>query len=194
MVNDGLGDDLRTAFQKVNANFTALSGLANAITAVNITAPAASTGYTTGYSIFTGLTGSTLGFKALIPGSKIAFTDTPDAIVVSNTATMFSTIATSDGSIDANRTPVITFAGDSDISITLTQPVSGTTNPPAAAIPGVVNIRSVTPVSELIKTYDFGSITGEVSNIFQLYLTATFVDFGSIPKPAAISIDLGAII
>jgi hypothetical protein len=72
--------------------------------------------------------------------------------------------------------------------------VSGTTNPPAAAIPGVVNIRSVTPVSELIKTYDFGSITGEVSNIFQLYLTATFVDFGSIPNPAAISIELGAII
>jgi hypothetical protein len=24
VVNDGLGDDLRTAFQKVNANFTAL--------------------------------------------------------------------------------------------------------------------------------------------------------------------------
>ena len=26
LVNDGLGDDLRTAFQKVNANFTSLNG------------------------------------------------------------------------------------------------------------------------------------------------------------------------
>jgi hypothetical protein len=35
VVNDGLGDDLRTAFQKVNANFTDLSAQLT-ITATNV--------------------------------------------------------------------------------------------------------------------------------------------------------------
>ena len=68
LVNDGLGDDLRTAFQRVNDNFTELDA-ALGITGSNIG--------TTGYGLFKQRTGATLEFKNLVSGRQIQLDDTP---------------------------------------------------------------------------------------------------------------------
>ena len=57
VVNDGLGDDLRTAFEKVNANFTDLSTQLT-ITATNVGA--------TGVGVFKEKVGADLKFKKFL--------------------------------------------------------------------------------------------------------------------------------
>ena len=173
--NDGLGDNLRTAFEKVNANFTELSAVANAITSVSITAPA----NPSGYSIFTGLENSALKFKDLAAGRNISFNETPNSVIISNSASMFTKVATATSEINSALTSTLKFAGDADISITLTQPIPSTDIPPGETIPGVVNVRSNTPIGLLIKSYDFGNIDNAVHNVFQLFLSATVIDFGA---------------
>ena len=74
-VNDGLGDDLRTAFQKVNANFSNLSAQLT-ITATNMG--------TTGSGVFKEKVGAELQFKKLVSGTKMLLDDTGDTIVVNN--------------------------------------------------------------------------------------------------------------
>lgn len=188
--NDGLGDNLRTAFEKVNANFTELSAVANAITSVNITAPT----NPTGYSIFTGLDNSTLTFKDFAAGRNISFTETPTSVLISNSASMFSAVATATDGFDSVLSSTLKFAGDADISISLTQPIAGNVNPPSQPTSGIVNIRSNTPIGQIIKTYDFGHLDNVIGNIFQLYLATTTVDFGTIPSPSPYTLDMGTIV
>ena len=75
VVNDGLGDDLRTAFQKVNANFADL----NAELTVTVT----NTG-TTGVGLFKEKVGSDLRFKKLVSGTKMLLDEQEDNIIVNN--------------------------------------------------------------------------------------------------------------
>ena len=76
VVNDGLGDDLRTAFQKVNANFAELDqGLT--VTAANIGE--------TGYGIFKEKVGNELQFKKLVEGSKITINEFGNSLRISTT-------------------------------------------------------------------------------------------------------------
>jgi hypothetical protein len=187
--NDGLGDNLRTAFEKVNANFTELSIVANAISSVSITAPS----NPSGYSIFTGLENSALKFKDLAAGRNISFIETPTSVIISDNTSMFTKVATATSEINSALTPILKFAGDADISVTLTQPIPSTAIPPGETIPGVVNITSNTPVSQLIKTYDFGQLDN-IYNVFQLFLAATTIDFGSITTPSTLGLDMGTII
>jgi hypothetical protein len=67
VVNDGLGDDLCTAFEKVNANFSDLSTQLT-ITAVNVN--------NTGVGVFKEKVGAELRFKKLVSGTKMLLTDT----------------------------------------------------------------------------------------------------------------------
>lgn len=187
--NDGLGDNLRTAFEKVNANFTELSIVANAISSVSITAPS----NPSGYSIFTGLENSALKFKDLAAGKNISFIETPTSVIISDNTSMFTKVATATSEINSALTPILKFAGDADISVTLTQPIPSTSIPPGETIPGVVNITSNTPVSQLIKTYDFGQLDN-IYNVFQLFLATTTIDFGSITTPSTLGLDMGTII
>ena len=188
--NDGLGDDLRTAFAKVNANFTTLSSAANAIVDVSITAPSTPSGY----SVFKGLVNSTLSFKNLSAGKNILLSESADSVSIVNTASMFNKVTTGTTEFDAGLSSTIKFVGDDDISISLTQPVAGTINPPTAAIPGIVNIRSTIPVGQILQTYNFGNLSNNISNVFELYLSTYSVDFGTIPLPNSLSIDLGTIV
>ena len=188
--NDGLGDNLRTAFEKVNANFTELSAVANAITSVSITAPA----NPSGYSIFTGLENSSLKFKDLTAGRNISFHETPNSVIIANSASMFTKVATATSEINSALTSTLKFAGDDDISITLTQPVPSTDIPPGETIPGVVNVRSNVPIGQIIKTYDFGQLNTASDNVFQLFLATTIIDFGTLTSPTSLSIDMGALL
>lgn len=191
VVNDGLGDDLRSAFQKVNSNFAELAIVANAITAVSITTPQTPSGY----SVFKGLNGSTLSFKELNAGKNIIMTESSTAITISSTASVFSKVATTDSQFDSGLSPTIKFEGDDDIIVSLTQPIAGTINPPTPAIPGVVNIHSAISVSKILKSYNFGGLmSSEINNVFELYLASYAVDFGSVSSPNGITLDMGAIV
>ena len=76
IVNDGLGDDLRTAFQKVNANFADLS--------TELTVSAQNLG-SAGIGIFKQKTGSVLEFKRLQSGSGIALDEFEDSVAIRST-------------------------------------------------------------------------------------------------------------
>ena len=79
VVNDGLGDDLRSAFQKVNANFSDLSTQLT-ITATNVGL--------TGVGVFKQKTGADLEFKNLVAGRNIAIDDNTNTLEVRSTAQM----------------------------------------------------------------------------------------------------------
>ena len=103
VVNDGLGDDLRTAFQKVNANFADL----NAELTVTVT----NTG-TTGVGLFKEKVGSELKFKKLVSGTKMLLDEQEDNIIVNSTAPdAFIRIDTDSGSVLANAHEQITMQG-----------------------------------------------------------------------------------
>ena len=77
VVNDGLGDDLRTAFEKVNANFSDLSAQLT-ITATNVG--------TVGIGVFKEKVGADLRFKKLVSGTKMLLNENTDTVTVNNTA------------------------------------------------------------------------------------------------------------
>lgn len=95
LVNDGLGDDLRTAFQKVNANFSDL------YTRVAITS-AENVGLA-GVGIFKTLDVDTLQFKKLVAGTGVTVTDNTDTVTIASPAqNAFTTVITDAGNLDAN--------------------------------------------------------------------------------------------
>lgn len=164
-VNDGLGDDLRTAFEKVNANFQAL----------NITA---STTDVPGYSIFKEKVNNDLVFKTLQSGKNVAITETTDAIIIANSAPdAFKKITTDSGSITASSFQEISIVGTDDIDVNSSS--------------STITVSSVLPVTNILTTYDLGPIGGVYSNVIQLLLAASTLDFGTITSPTLLDVDCG---
>lgn len=181
VVNDGLGDDLRTAFQKVNANFATLdSGLT--ITASNVG--------TTGTGVFKQKTGTNLEFKNLVSGTKIALNDTGNAIVINSTAAdAFTRFDTNSGSMLASVHQQITLSGTqapgsttsrSDIEVT----TSGSN----------VYFKTIIPVTDILTSFDFGYITGDFDYVTQATVALANYDFGTIDLPSTFDLDLGGIV
>jgi hypothetical protein len=167
IANDGLGDDLRTAFAKVNANFQAL----------NITA---STTDVPGYSIFKEKVDNNLVFRTLQSGTNIAITETPDAITIASSAPIaFKKISTDNGSISASSFQDISIVGTNDITV--------------ASSASTITVGSTLPVTDILTTYDFGPITGDFTNAIQLLLANTSINFGTISVPSMFNLDCGTL-
>jgi hypothetical protein len=189
LVNDGLGDDLRTAFRKVNENFTELN-TALTITASNIGS--------TGEGVFKQKTGLNLEFKNLVPGNKITLDGGVDFIRInSSQPDAFTSITTNDGSIIANNTSV-----PSTLDITLQG--SPTYTAPSAGLAGrnikvvktgdkVISIDTVLDLNQILLSVDFGSIAGSFQNPIQLALATANIDFGTITMPGRQNLNLGGI-
>ena len=181
VVNDGLGDDLRTAFQKVNANFASLDN--------ELTLTASNVG-TTGVGVFKQRNGADFEFKKLVPGTNMQLTDAPNGIIINNTSPdAFTRFDTDAGSMLASVHETITFAGTpapgavsnkNDIEVT----TSGS----------YVYFKNLIPVRDILTTYDFGTITGEFTNAMQLSLASANVDFGTITIPGRLSLNCGSIV
>ncbi len=181
VVNDGLGDDLRTAFQKVNANFTELNS-ALTITAANVG--------TTGVGVFKEKTGTQLSFKNLVSGTKIALSDTGNSIVINSTAAdAFTRIDTNSGSMLASVHQQISFSGTqapgsttsrSDIEVT----TSGSN----------IYFKNIIPVTDILTSFDFGYITGDYDYVTQATVALANYDFGTIDLPSTFDLDLGGIV
>lgn len=171
IVNDGLGDDLRTAFQKVNANFSSLNAA--------LTVTASSLG-DIGESVFKQITDNNLEFRKLVAGNKISLTSSVDNILISSTAAAgFNRITTNDGFISAEDEQLITVQGDPDIRVT----ASG----------AIITIGTVLDLNQILQTLDFGPINGAFTNIVQMNTAAANIDFGTFTNPSFFNIDLGTI-
>lgn len=173
LVNDGLGDDLRTAFQKVNTNFSDLYSTLE-ITAENIGA--------TGVGIFAQKSGSTLQFKNLVAGSKISLVGSTDNIIVSSTAEeAFTSVHTDAGVVNAASNTTMTIQGGDSVNVT----ASGS----------VITVDTNINLTQALQTVDFGYLTGTFDNTVQFLLSQANIDFGEISSiPSSnINLDLGSI-
>ena len=93
-VNDGTGDDLRTAFVKVNENFDELDlrgGQSNTISNVG-----------TGVGIYKEKVGVDLRLKSLVAGSGITITGNTSDITISNNRNAIVTVNANTGSLTAS--------------------------------------------------------------------------------------------
>ena len=169
IVNDGLGDDLRTAFQKVNANFATLNN--------DLTITASNLG-TVGESVFKQKNGLNLEFKKLVAGNKIAITSSPDSLLITSTVgTSFTRIETQNGIISADSHEFITIQGDPDITVT--------------AANDIITINTVQDLNQILQVLDFGPFDGQYTSIVQMNTAASNIDFGTFTNPGSISFDLG---
>jgi len=178
LVNDGTGDDLRTAFQKVNANFSALN------TELTVTASNAGT---VGARVFKEKVDSDLKFRNIVSGTKILAIEATDAIIINSTAPdAFFRFDTNAGSMIAgpgNNGGQITVAGPpgGDISVT-------TLGSTMFIDTKRLNDRSFTQILSYI---DFGPANGEYENTLQFAAASANVDFGTINLPGRLDLDCG---
>jgi len=181
VVNDGLGDDLRTAFQKVNANFADLSTQLT-ITATNVGA--------TGVGVFKEKVGADLQFKKLLSGTKMLLVENTDTITVNNTAPdAFIRIDTDAGVMLASTHQQITMAGTAAPGSTTSRKDIEVT-----AFGSTVSFKTIIPVTDILESYDFGRIAGPYTNAMQVALQAANIDFGTILLPGRIDLDCGTIV
>jgi hypothetical protein len=180
-VNDGLGDDLRTAFQKVNANFSDLSAQLT-ITASNVG--------TTGSGVFKEKVGADLQFKKLVSGTKMALDDNGNTIVINSTAAdAFVRIDTDSGNVQASSYQNITFSGAAAPgSTTSRKDIEVTT------FGSTVSFKTIIPVTDILESYDFGKITGVQNNAMQALYATSNMDFGTITLPGRFDLDCGGIV
>lgn len=171
VVNDGLGDDLRTAFQKVNANFAELSA-SLVVTAENLS--------NVGEELLVAnVANNTLNlrFKTLIAGSKITLDDVGTSVRINSTLSdAFTSITTDFETLDAATNPNISILGTENISVD-----------------GAIIDNQQIIVVDVKPFYDFGVINNVVTNPIQLALHASNIDFGTISNPSDLSLDLGTI-
>jgi hypothetical protein len=220
LVNDGTGDDLRTAFQRVNANFTDLDSQLR-LDGSNVGVPTAGSFAT----IFKTKDSSTaqLQFKTILPGANINLVNDTDNVVISSPSqNTFVSVVTDGGSITANSaTTVLNIVGGTNTSV-VTEPgnrlvinvdrignqlesnlslngftiqgsgnINITGNITASNYVG--NIAGVNPVPVIRSVYDidFGTaVPGKYNNAIQFIIANTDYDFGSITSPSELELDL----
>ena len=181
VVNDGLGDDLRTAFQKVNANFADLSTQLT-ITATNVGA--------TGVGVFKEKIGADLKFKKLLSGTKMLLSENTDTITVNNTAPdAFIRIDTDAGVMLASTYQQITMAGTAAPGSTTSRKDIEVT-----AFGSTMSFKTIIPVTDILESYDFGTINGSFTNAMQVALQSANIDFGTVLLPGRIDLDCGTIV
>ncbi len=181
VVNDGLGDDLRSAFQKVNANFADLSTQLT-ITATNVGA--------VGVGVFKEKVGADLKFKKLVSGTKMLLNENTDTVTVNNTSPdAFIRIDTDAGAMLASTYQQITMAGTAAPGSTTSRKDIEVT-----AFGSTVSFKTIIPVTDILTSYDFGTINGAYTNAVQVALQSANIDFGTVLLPGRIDIDCGAIV
>ena len=200
--NDGTGDDLRVAFEKVNANFVEIDSL-TVTNAVNLGS---------GTTLFAGkqaspALGDNLTFKSLVAGANILLSSTATEVILTS---QFSSLTTNlnlnsknitgTGNIDITGNISLT-SGNATIGQNLT--VNGTSSLGTAgrvkifggatnyvlSTDGNGNLSWVSPGGEL--EWEFVDFNGNATSPIPYLLSAVGVDMGSFISPSTININLG---
>jgi hypothetical protein len=168
VVNDGLGDNLRTAFEKVNANFAELNA--------GITVTARNLG--TGAGVFKEKVGVDLQFKSLVAGTKMFIDELANTIIINNQQPDgFARIDTDLGIVEASNHLNITLEGGDNVTV--------------SAAGSVITVDTNLDLNQIIAGFDFGVLGNNFQFSPQLALAAANVDFGTITNPGTINLDLG---
>lgn len=109
IANDGTGDDLRTAFDKINNNFTELdTRFPKETTGINLG--------NIGEGIFVSADQGELSFKKIVAGSNISIASAANNITISSTGGLDSLLIVSDsGSITVERGQSLSISGTDGI-------------------------------------------------------------------------------
>ena len=171
LANDGTGDDLRTAMQKINSNFDELD-LRNdeATTATNVG--------TGGNEVFKQKVGYNLQFRKIIQGDRIQVTTVGDLITVAFSGTG-TTFTTDGGSSVVGDGGTLTVVGGAGISTSAT----GST----------ITITNDSGSLGFEQNLDFGSINQIVDSHRDFLQYFVDVDYGTILAPTGITTNLGTI-
>ena len=212
LANDGTGDDIRTAFDKVNDNFEDL----------NARFPTAATGENlgaTGEGIFESATNSKLSFKKIIGGDNITLTSSITGITITAPNSLDQLIAVSNnGTVTVSRGQTMSIQGSNGITTSVTGQnlfISSTNGAlEADGAPklsaqldannnNIINAGSVTatsfngPISGLVygidvrelqsaagnNAFDFGKLTQRYNNLLDFLQRETDVDLGKFINP-----------
>lgn len=113
LVNDGTGDDLRTAFLKINQNFEEIEfagGQANTISNIG-----------TGVGLYKEKIGVDLRIKSLKAGSGISITGNPTELLIENTRNSIVTVNANTGSLNVTSpTQTLSIVGGTGITTSIT--------------------------------------------------------------------------
>jgi hypothetical protein len=174
-INDGLGDDLRTAFRKVNLNFAELS-VQQTVTGTNV-------GAGTGVGVFKQKVGADLQFKSLVSDGKITLTPSADTITVGTTQKdAFSSITTNNGSVTANvatNFDQLTIQGGANVNVT--------------AAGRVITVDTKQNIETIFSDVDFGALEIVPTNTVAFLIQTADIDFGTFESPAAFEYDAGTL-
>lgn len=201
-VNDGTGDDLRTAFEKVNSNFTEL----DLRDAQNNTASNSGSGV----GIYKEKIGVDLRFRSLIAGNGISLTQHTSDITINNLYSSISEIKAQDNTVfNATGASIFNIVGGGGVTTTIsnnTLTILGGTNLQAETAPKLganLNLNthdivdynlSLRRLNDEVTNFDFGRINTTPQTFFQwLKYTYTF-DLGYFDTPANVNIDMGHIV
>jgi hypothetical protein len=200
--NDGGGDDLRTAFEKVNSNFSFLE-IEKVSIFGNTVAP--------GATVFKDADENTINFRSIIPGNNnITIVQNENSISISASDAPGTFITADDGSLVLTPGQSYNIIGADGITVSADPEtrritvVGGLVNDPAPTLTttldanqnDIINVLSINgvpwdqTVSRLFDL-DFGPIAVNIKNIIDLIINQFDVDMGSITSPNTTLVELG---
>ena len=144
----------------------------------------------TGVGVFKEKIGADLQFKKLVAGTKMLLDDTGNSIVVNNISPdAYTRIDTDSGSILASTHQQITMGGTSAPGSTTSRKDIEVTASGSAIL-----FKTIIPITDILTSYDFGTITGDYNNAMQTIYAASNIDFGTIDLPGRLDLDCGGIV
>lgn len=202
IANDGKGDDLRTAFEKVNANFRALEIDAADTTGTNLGS--------LGARVFKEVTNNDMKFRRLVAGYNMNVVETDNTIEFSMSGANNIIMVSDSGSLVAVPGGTINIRGGTGINVTANENnktltiVGGLVNEDAPALSAnldadgnnITNINNINGtnwdnmVGKLFNL-DFGAIPNSFNNMIDFLVRFVDVDMGSINAPSLYIVDMG---
>lgn len=202
VANDGAGDDLRTAFEKVNANFTLLEIDAADTTGTNLGS--------LGARVFKEVTNNDMKFRRLVAGYNMNVVETDNTIEFSMSGANNIIMVSDNGSLIAAPGGSINILGGTGITVTANENsktltiVGGLVNESEPTLSSnldadgndLINVNNINGtnwdnVVGKLFNMDFGAIPNSFNNMLDFLVRFVDVDMGTITAPSAYIVDMG---